>query len=122
MFLRFVVTQKDQDSAKRQGLFVPAYALLNGGELPDGDQDRLQRAIKWFQANLIVPDKSTIKPRAIFWFKDSSRESVRRIWDVVDILTEHGYQVEFIKTEKPGYVIYEDDLQVCAIPFRDTVT
>jgi len=24
-------------------------------------------------------------------------------------------------TKRPGYVLYEDEHQVCAVPFRDTV-
>ena len=33
---------------------------------------------------------------------------------------EHGPAVEIVKTRRPGYILYEDDHQVAAIPFRDT--
>ena len=36
------------------------------------------------------------------------------------ILGEHGIVVETLETERPGYVVYEDDVQVVAEPFSDT--
>jgi hypothetical protein len=38
------------------------------------------------------------------------------------ILESHGIVVDVIKTNRPGYVVYEDDFQVAAEPFSETVT
>jgi hypothetical protein len=122
MFIRLVVTQKDRASSKKQGIFVPAYTLLKGGELVPEEHDRLKHAVEWFQDNLPLPDRSKISPKGIFWFKAGAGESVQRIWDIVDIIKCYDYKVELIKTHKPGYIKYEDQFQICAIPFKDTAS
>ena len=35
------------------------------------------------------------------------------------VLEENGYHVSQITTKKPGYVVFEDENQVVAEPFRD---
>lgn len=37
---------------------------------------------------------------------------------MIRILEKHGIYMKKIKTDKPGYLIYEDDWQVVAEPFR----
>jgi hypothetical protein len=37
---------------------------------------------------------------------------------MVRILERNGVQVQKIKTDKPGYVVYEDEWQMVAEPFR----
>jgi hypothetical protein len=38
---------------------------------------------------------------------------------MVDLIRRIGITVELIRTTQPGYVTYEDELQVTAIPFTD---
>ena len=45
---------------------------------------------------------------------------MRRIWHLVADGKLHGFLVSQIRSCKPGYVVYEDALQIAAIPFRDT--
>ncbi len=45
---------------------------------------------------------------------------IRRFWNLAGVLKELDYEVRILKTARPGYVLYEDDDQVGAIPFRDT--
>ena len=33
-----------------------------------------------------------------------------------------GVAVEMIKTERPGYIVYEDEYQIAAYPLADTKT
>ena len=42
------------------------------------------------------------------------------MWTLVRILREHGITVTKITTDNPGYVAYEDEYQVVAIPVADT--
>jgi hypothetical protein len=42
--------------------------------------------------------------------------------EVAHILAAHGIIVDVLRTERPGYVVYEDSHQVAAEPFRETVT
>jgi hypothetical protein len=41
---------------------------------------------------------------------------------IAAILHAHGVEVEAIRTERPGYVVYEDKHQVAAEPFKETTT
>lgn len=36
------------------------------------------------------------------------------------LLGAHGYTVEMLKTNRPGFIVYEDDAQIAAEPFADT--
>jgi hypothetical protein len=38
---------------------------------------------------------------------------------LIVILEENGYRVSQITTKRPGYVVFEDDHQVVAEPFRN---
>ncbi len=39
-----------------------------------------------------------------------------------EILERHGMAVRMIHTDRPGYVLYEDEFQIAAYPFADTPT
>ena len=38
------------------------------------------------------------------------------------ILNEQGVRTEMITSPRPGYVVYEDEHQIAAIPFSETAT
>jgi hypothetical protein len=38
------------------------------------------------------------------------------------LLEHHGIATKKIRTDRPGYVVYEDAFQVAAVPFNDTLT
>ncbi len=40
---------------------------------------------------------------------------------LAEILREHGYTVSRITEHRVGYIVYEDEHQVVAEPFADTV-
>jgi len=40
------------------------------------------------------------------------------MWEMAQILERNGHYVKKIRTAKPGYVIYEDEWQLVAEPFR----
>jgi hypothetical protein len=119
-YLRLVITELDVDSLRPQGIFTPSYTLFRSGSLPFEQHEQLKRVLHWFERNLPVPDRSQLDPKAIFWFKAGAPDLLNRIWPMARLLEHRGYHVEFVKTRKPGYVIYEDDLQLAAIPFADT--
>jgi len=105
-------------------VFVAAYRLRNSGLLPEHEYDRLFDLLCWFGENLKVPrrfSKSGFAPeRAICWFKSSAQMHIAAAWELADILEQNDILVRALKTERPGYIAYEDDAQVAAIPFRDT--
>ena len=120
MFVRFAVTYKDKDSQQPQGLFHAARTLIDSGKMAVPEADTIQAIFSWFNGNLTVPKRRQLHERAIFWFKNDAQEHISRLWQLAHLLEPHGLLVEFVKTDRPGYVVYEDDHQVAAIPFRDT--
>ncbi|MES2221780.1 MAG: hypothetical protein V4587_12540, partial [Acidobacteriota bacterium] len=84
------------------------------------DADQLDNLRMWFSENLEKPASFGRGQHnlGICWFKVTASEHIKRIWHMVRILERHGIYVKKIKTEKPGYMVYEDDWQVVAEPFR----
>ena len=44
------------------------------------------------------------------------------MYEVTYLLRAHGINVEILSTERPGYVVYEDQFQIVAEPFKETCT
>jgi hypothetical protein len=60
------------------------------------------------------------KNKAISWFKDTAHEHLARVRELVAILEHHGISVRMLKTNRVGYIVYEDEFQIVAEPFADT--
>lgn len=119
-FVRFVIDRKDEDSHVAQGIFQAAARALEWQNIKGSDADRLNELRGWFSENLEKPNSfGRNKLRlGICWFKASSTEHISRIYEMVQVLERNGIGVKKIKTDKPGYVVYEDEWQLVAEPFR----
>ena len=120
MFLRLVTNKRDAGSHQSQGVFMFAYALLKDGDLSPEEAGRLKAILVRFEENLPLPDRSRLDARAIFWFKEHLGEFARRVWELAEFVTVQGLPTEIVRTTRPGYIVFEDDFQVAAVPFRDT--
>lgn len=116
MFLRFVTTRVHEDSHKPAGVFGAAYALLDSGALEPYEWKRVREILIWFNKNLPTPPDRFSAKRAIFWFKSSSEESIRHVWELVHALRFHGYQVEVHKCRRLANIVWEEHHQVAAYP------
>lgn len=119
-YIRFVIGRQDEDSHVEQGIFQAAALALEWQNITGSDADELNELRAWFSKNLEKPtsfgrDKLRL---GICWFKAESTEHISRIWEMVHILERNGIYVKKIRTDKPGYVIYEDGWQLVAEPFR----
>jgi hypothetical protein len=127
MYLRFVVSERHENSDREAGIFSALYALERGGELDAGEIAWFREAEAWLNANLSRPDRFAWSSRpnspeqAISWFKATAGKHVSRVRELVSLLEHKGIAVSELRTEKPGYVLYEDQHQVVAMPFsRET--
>jgi len=119
-YIRFVVGRKDEDSHVEQGIFQAAALAIEWHNITGADADELNKLRAWFSENLEKPtsfgrDKLRL---GICWFKTGSTEHISRIWEMVRILERNAIYVKKIRTDKPGYIIYEDEWQLVAEPFR----
>jgi len=119
-YVRFVIGRKDEDSHVEQGIFQAAGQALEWQDVTGPDADELKALRAWFNENLEKPtsfgrDKLRL---GICWFKTNATEHISRIWQMVQILERNGIYVKKIRTDKPGYVMYEDEWQLVAEPFR----
>jgi hypothetical protein len=114
------VGRKDEDSHVEQGIFQAAALAIEWGDIKGCDADELNKLREWFSGNLEAPSsfgRDKLR-RGICWFKPTAEEHISRIWEMARILERNGIYIKRIRTEKPGYVVYEDDWQLVAEPFR----
>jgi hypothetical protein len=128
MLIRFVIDELDPRSGRRQGLFAAARLLRRSGRLSAEDEAKLDAIRTWFNTYLEKPDRLALSPRphakeqALSWFKDTATKHIANMRAYADILEHYGLYVRMVKTDRPGYVLYEDEYQIAAYPFADTQT
>ena len=120
-YVRFVIGRKDEDSHVEQGIFRAAGQALEWQNVTGSDAEELKELRAWFSENLEKPSwsfgRDTLR-LGICWFKTDATEHISRIWQMAQILERNGIYIKKIRTDKPGYVIYEDEWQLVAEPFR----
>lgn len=124
--IRFVTSNRHLPYGHRSGVFQAAYALWRQNVLTGPDQDELRAILDWFNEHLAKPGRLTPSrhPRAqntaVSWVRASAHEHMTRLRRLVMLLELGGVRVDELRTRRPGYVVYEDDRQVVALPFADT--
>jgi hypothetical protein len=41
------------------------------------------------------------------------------MYEMVEIFEKYGIIIEVVRRNDPGYIVYEDDIQIAAIPYRE---
>lgn len=126
MYLRFVVPENDEDSGREMGIFCAGGILDDEGKLYDYETKIRNGILSWFSKNLDVPTVQASEsnyysnPNAISWFKSSAVDHIAKMREYVEILKAHDVQVKQLVTERPGKILYEDEHQIAAVPYKDT--
>ena len=120
MLLRFVRSTTVEGTKAREGFFAAAYELKEKSDTDPLVLERLDRLLGWFRQNLVVParfNRSKSKgfyrrknTRGLSWFKPDAQTHLSKAFELAELLLECGYDVEVLKSARPGYVIYEDDV------------
>ena len=124
MYVRFVVDEIDASSGVELGIFQAMYRLWGAGKLLPSEEAWWLDVCDWFNVELEKPEQLTRSRRsgaescAISWFKVSATAHIRRARELVALLAEHDVHSRMLRSDRPGYVVYEDDFQVTAEPFR----
>lgn len=119
-YVRFVIGRKDDDSHVEQGIFQAAAQAMESQHVTGADASELNELQSWFGENLERPaafGRGRLR-LGVCWFKTASTKHISRIWEMVNILERNGIYVKKIRTDRPGYVIYEDEWQLVAEPLR----
>lgn len=123
MYVRFVVAKRDDDSEQQMGIFTALYEMERAGDLADHELEWFVTLERWFDQHLPKPNRFnwSSRPnaprRAITWLKMSATEHVSRMREITSLLRHKDVDVDELRTEKPGYIVYEDQFQVAAVPF-----
>ena len=102
--------------------------LRDSGKLSPHDQIHVNEIREWFGNNLERPGYRLDSGRrgrqlqAISWYKSTATKHIDKMREYQRVLESYGYVVEMIKSNRPGYIVYEDEFQVAAYPFADTST
>ena len=126
-YLRFVVAERVRNTGSRQGVFHAARDLHEAGRLLPHEEEQVTRIRDWFNERLDKPTRfarsqNPNHTRGLSWFKDTAGEHLQYIRELITILEAHDVHVDMISTERPGYIVYEDDVQIVAEPFTETGT
>jgi hypothetical protein len=120
MFIRFVIGTLDPRSGRRQSIFEAGRVLRLSGQCRPA-LERLDELRDWFSN----PRKSRSRYRRARIESPSqagsrtglSCTSAHARFSAVEA---YDIRLEMLRTERPGYIVYEDDHQVVAYPFADT--
>ena len=116
-FVRFSVRELHAASGRRRGIFSAAYRVLRSEDTDPRHVKAVDKALEWFRRELHSPKLRN--SRAIFLFRAEARDCMERIWVLSDALSKAGVQVEMQTVTRPGKLVYQDEQQVAAIPWRD---
>jgi hypothetical protein len=120
MFLRFVVGTDTDNAAWLNGVITEARILDDQGELYTHESELLKEVFDWLNNHLPCPPFQSKRRSgewtrdAVSWFRAEAQEPIRRLWDIVAILKEHGVPVRLVTTDKPGKIVYQDRYQIVA--------
>jgi len=124
--LRFVLPHSHPDTGVEEGIFGAAYHLCESPLITSADRQLLEGLLVWFDTNLATPkrfnrskSKGYYRRRTggIAWLKPTAAEHIAKMYELVGILEKNGHHVSKITTDRPGYVVFEDDHQIVAEPF-----
>ncbi|MCU7935703.1 MAG: hypothetical protein KZQ99_12615 [Candidatus Thiodiazotropha sp. (ex Dulcina madagascariensis)] len=120
-----MLEQIDDRTGKFAGLFTLAYYLRDEKQLNHHEEEQVQELTKWFTTNLPIPDRfsknknnSHKNTHGLSWFKPESKEAINKMWQLKSVIENHGFNIRILKTDRPGYVVYEDEYQIVAEPFN----
>jgi len=124
--LRFVTEDRHEPFGHRSGIVQKAYNVRDDAETAEHLQKALSTELEWLKLNMCTPSKFTRSAGhrkdevAISWVKSEAREHVDCLRRIENLLKSTRVPTHCLRTSRPGFVVYEDDVQVVAEPSADT--
>ena len=105
------------------GIFAVANGLARDGVLNEVDAAWWRTSNDWGNAAYPNPSEAdptvfdrALNPSAAAWFKTSATELVEYARGYVEMVARYGVAIDVIETDDPGVIIYDDAVQVVAVP------
>lgn len=107
----------------RRGSYPGFFALLKGLEqtdrfTPDDRQVWTEIVARSYALHTEPPAGSYEHPGARSWFRSSASDLRTLALDACAVLDRYAVPWVELRTASPGRVVYEDEVQVVAVPFR----
>lgn len=124
MYIRFVVDEFNEESNQRLGIFHAVKYMKDDNKFFDYELEQAEQTMEWFNKHLESPldylNKQKSKKSDIFisWFKMSAKEHITKVREFVFLLESKGVVVDQIRTDRPGKIVYSDEYQIFAKPFK----
>ncbi len=115
----------DDDGDKQVWVFQAMYHLRRKDVFLHEDAEKINELRDWFDQYLEPPTQFTKRRTsketgtAISWYHDTAKEHIAKMYEMSRILEKYGIIVSVVRREDPGYIVYEDEYQVAAIPYRE---
>lgn len=105
------------------GIFALANGLANTGMLSDDDWAAWRHANDRFDSAYVDPatvDASVydreINPTAQSWFKSTAKHLIADLHFYEDLLRRHEIEFQVLRSDDPGTLLYEDEVQIVVAP------
>ncbi|WP_232317968.1 hypothetical protein [Neomicrococcus aestuarii] len=94
--------------------------LLNDDELRWLEEPNTAANAAYTDPSTVTPDcyDSVLNPGARSWFKSDASELLQMTAGYLQLLDCHGIQWMELRTRTPGRIVYEDTVQVVAVPYN----
>jgi hypothetical protein len=123
VYLRFITQFIDESNRTQTGFFNAMDFVTRHRLTRDEDEVKLKDLYAWFKTNLdappwfVSPKGYRHETKALSWFKDSAKEHIGKVQEVMEVLERYDVKVERIWTKEPGQIVFEDEFQISAVPW-----
>jgi hypothetical protein len=120
MYLRFVQAADSEDGRWLTGVITAARILRDEQRMEQYQVDIVNETFDWLNDNIPCPpfnqnlNSGKWSSNAVAWFLPDAKEPIQRMWNLVEILKDHGMQVRVLRAPSPGMIVYRDKYQVVA--------
>jgi hypothetical protein len=121
MYLRFTIPSDGErtPTGSAAGIFRAAGRLRDAYRFDTWEHQWLCEDFDWFNEHLPVPTDIR-RGHAVCWFKPEARAMISRVWRMAALIERVGIAVRVYRKRRAGTIVYEDDFQVSAVPWRTT--
>jgi hypothetical protein len=124
LYLRFITQFINEVDKPEVGVFNAMHFIWEHRLTKDDDEAKLKELYAWFKSHLNAPPWFTNpkgyphESKALSWFKDSSKEHILKMHEVMQVLEKYDIIVERLTSKAiPGTIVYEDEFQISAVPW-----